>query len=347
MRRSLTFAYPGALDLNTGGYAYDRRVIEKLRASGWEVELLGLGDGFPFPSAQTLAIAERQLSALMDDQLLLIDGLAYGVLDGWARQHAQRLNIVALVHHPLALETGLNERRQQTLRASETAALSAARHVIVTSHATARELVNRYGVAEADITVALPGTDRAPPAKGDGEPPRIVSIGTLSPRKGHDVLIAALKANEDLAWQARIVGNRHLDPNTAKTLEEQIETLGLSDRITLVGECDDSRLELAKADIFALASRYEGYGMVFAEALSQGLPIVACHAGAVPDVVPDDAGILVAVDDVAAFATALRRLLLSPQERLERARAAAKAGALLPSWEDTAAHIGQALDKIL
>lgn len=346
MRRSLTFAYPGALDLNTGGYAYDRRVIEKLRANGWTIELLGLGDGFPFPSAQTLAAAEERLSALEDDQILLIDGLAYGVLDNWARQHALRVNIVALVHHPLALETGLDNSQQQIFRASETAALSFARHIIVTSPMTARELVSRYGVAEADITVALPGTDRAPPAKGYGEPPMILSIGTLSPRKGHDVLIAALKANEDLAWQARIVGNRELDPKTAAALEEQIDALGLSDRITLAGECEDSRLELAKADIFALASRYEGYGMVFAEALSQGLPIVACHAGAVPDVVPEDAGILVAVDDVAAFATALRRLLLNTDERRTRAAAAARAGALLPSWDDTAARIAQALDKI-
>ncbi|EHS50037.1 glycosyl transferase group 1 [Rhizobium sp. PDO1-076] len=346
MRRSLTFVYPGALDLNTGGYAYDRRVIEGLRAGGWTVELLGLGDGFPFPSVQTLAAAEERLSALEDDQLLLIDGLAYGVLDGWAQQHAQRMNIVALVHHPLALETGLDSSQQQIFRASETAALSAARHVIVTSPMTARELVRRYGVAEADITVAMPGTDKAPPAKGDGEPPKILSIGTLSPRKGHDVLIAALKANEDLAWQARIVGSRDLDPKTAAALEEQIEALGLSERIALAGECDDSRRELAKADIFALASRYEGYGMVFAEALSQGVPIVACHAGAVPDVVPEDAGFLVAVDDVAAFATALRRLLLSPDERRARARAAATAGALLPGWDDTAARIAQALDKI-
>lgn len=346
MRRSLTFVYPGTLDLNTGGYAYDRRVIEGLRASGWTVEFLGLGDGFPFPSAQTLVAAEERLSALEDNKLLLIDGLAYGVLDGWAQQHAQRMNIVALVHHPLALETGLDNDQQQIFRASETAALSAARHVIVTSPMTARELVSRYGVAEAGITVALPGTDKAPPANCDGEPPRILSIGTLSPRKGHDVLIAALKANEDLAWQARIVGSRDLDPKTTAALEEQIEALGLSKRIALAGECEDSRLELAKADIFALASRYEGYGMVFAEALSQGLPIVACHAGAVPEVVPEDAGILVAIDDVAAFATALRGLLLNPDERRARAAAAAKAGALLPSWDDTAVRVAQALDKI-
>jgi glycosyltransferase involved in cell wall biosynthesis len=345
LRRSLTFAYPGALDLKTGGYAYDRHVIGALRESGWTVDLLGLGDGFPFPCAETLATAQERLSALKDGQLLLIDGLAYGVMDSWATDEAQRLDIVALVHHPLALETGLDDDQQRAFRTSETTALSAARHVIVTSQMTSRELVANYGVAEHNITVALPGTDKAARSKVNGDPPVIVSIGSLTPRKGHDVLISALKSNEDLAWHARIVGSRDLNPQTTAALEEQIKALGLSDRITLAGECKDSRLELERADIFALASRYEGYGMVFAEALSQGLPIVACHAGAVPDVVPQDAGILVPIDDIQAFATALRRLLANRDERLLHAKAAEKAGKLLPRWSDTAAAVVQALDR--
>ena len=116
--------------------------------------------------------------------------------------------------------------------------------------------------------------------------------------------------------------------------------------MTLAGEVEDPRTYFATADIFALASRYEGYGMVFAEALSHGLPIVACHAGAVPEVVPEDAGLLVPVDDVTAFAAALRRLLSDPRERQARASASQRAGALLPDWAETAKIISNTLDRI-
>ncbi|MFP5077811.1 glycosyltransferase family 4 protein [Rhizobium sp. YIM 134829] len=346
MSRVLAFAYPGDLSLRTGGYGYDRRVIAELQALGWTVTLLPLGDGFPAPSAETLANAEAALSALPDRSLVVIDGLAYGVLDSWANAEAERLRIVALVHHPLALETGLASDEQARLRASERRALEAARHVIVTSPMTARELSANFAVSPERITVALPGTDPAEPAGGAHSVPQILSVGTLSQRKGHDILIAALKTIEDLDWQATIIGSRTLDPATTGALERQIETLGLGQRIQLTGEIQDPRPAFAAADLFALASRYEGYGMVFAEALAHGLPIVACAAGAVPEVVPPAAGLLVPVDNVEAFASALRRLLEDGKERRGRAAAAYAAGSELPSWTDSAAIIARSLDVL-
>ncbi|MBC2771683.1 glycosyltransferase family 4 protein [Rhizobium sp. AQ_MP] len=344
MSRSLVFAYPGDLSLKTGGYGYDRKVIDGLRSLGWHVQLLSLGDGFPAPSQATLQHANEVLSALPDRTLVLVDGLAFGVLDAWVGAHADRLRIVALVHHPLALETGLSADEQERLRKSERLALERVRHVLVTSPMTARELVENYAVSPSAITVALPGTERPSKARGTGEIPRILSIGTLSRRKGHDVLLAALKSIDDLEWQAVIIGSKTLDPSTAAALARQVEALELTGRVDLRGEVDDPRDFYASSDIFALASRYEGYGMVFAEALSFGLPIVACHAGAVPDVVPEDAGMLVPVDDSTAFADALRRLLTDAGERQARAAAARRAGEALPDWPDTAKIISNALD---
>lgn len=346
MSRSLVFAYPGDLLLKTGGYGYDRQVIEGLKALGWRVKLLPLGDGFPMPTEETLRNAGEALSSLPDGALVVIDGLAFGVLDAWAQVEADRLRIVALVHHPLALETGLSDDEQRHFRDRERAALATVRHVIVTSPMTARELTANYNVEASDITVALPGTEKAAPARASSSLPHILSVGTLSRRKGHDVLLAALKSVEDLPWQATIVGSKTLDPATSAALAHQVETLGLGGRVTLAGEVADPRTYFATADIFALASRYEGYGMVFAEALSHGLPIVACHAGAVPEVVPEDAGILVPVDDVTAFAAALRRLLSDPRERQARAAASQRAGAVLPDWAQTAKIISNTLDRI-
>lgn len=346
MSRLLVFAYPGDLSLKTGGYGYDRKIIAELNALGWSVELLPLGDGFPMPDETTLESAEHALSALSDGTLVVIDGLAFGILDRWAREHRERLRIVALVHHPLALETGLSNEEQRDFREREKSALAAARHVIVTSPMTARELAENYCVERLRITVALPGTEKATASAVNNTVPHILAVGTLSRRKGHDVLLSALKSLEKLPWQATIVGSKTLDPATSEALSRQVEVLELGDRVTLAGEVEDTAAYFASADIFALASRYEGYGMVFAEALSHGLPIVACHAGAVPDVVPHDAGILVPVDDVTAFGTALRRLLANPAERLARAEASRLAAALLPDWAETARIISIALDEV-
>lgn len=346
MSRTLIFAYPGQIELKTGGYAYDRQLISGLRGLGWEVEPLGLGDGFPMPSSAALSNAENCLADLPDGTLILVDGLAFGVLQEWAQRHADRLSIVALVHHPLALETGIEAKVAQHLTQTERKALSFARQVIVTSHETARTLSASYDVPQSKITVALPGTPKGALAAGGNSPAHIVSVGSLTKRKGHDILISALHGVRDLDWRASIIGSPHLDPATAKMLHAQIVELGLQDRVTLCGEVDDVASALATGDIFALASRYEGYGMVFAEALAHGLPIVACHAGAIPDVVPGDAGMLVPVDDVAAFVSALRILLSDPTARSTYARAAARAGAALPDWRETAMIVSRCLKGI-
>lgn len=346
MTAQLVFAYPGDLSTRTGGYGYDRRMIAGLEALGWDVELLALGDGFPAPELAVKQNAERLLSALPDGALVMIDGLAFGILDDWATREAARLGIVALVHHPLALETGLDADRQAVLHESERKALSFARHIVVTSPETGREVESRFAIPPDDITVALPGTDPAPVSACDGDPPHIVSVGSLIPRKAHHVLVDALKRIENLPWSATIAGSRDMDPPTAQALERQIASLGLHDRILLAGDCDDTRALLATTDIFALASRYEGYGMVFAEALSQGVPVIACRAGAIPDVVPPDAGILVPVDDSAAFAEALEKMITDKAFHAEMAAAARRAGERLPGWDDTARTISEALEAI-
>ncbi|WP_117194550.1 glycosyltransferase family 4 protein [Rhizobium terrae] len=346
MSRTLVFAYPGDLETRTGGYGYDRRVIAALGDLGWQIEPLSLGAAFPNSDPTQLETAGKQLSELADGTLVLVDGLAFGVLDEWAARDADRLRIAALVHHPLALETGLAEDRRHELTLREKAALAKTRGVIVTSHSTAAELVANYGVSAEKIAVAIPGADPAPLAIGGGDPPLILSIGTLTARKGHDVLIAALEKLRDLRWSCRVVGSKVLSPEVTTELERQIARAGLEERIELAGQIDDTRAEFAKADIFALASRYEGYGMVFAEALVQGLPIVGCAAGAVPDVVPASAGFLVPPDDPAAFAEALGRLLSEPETRIAMADAAAVAGAKLPSWRDTAKIISDMLETV-
>jgi hypothetical protein len=289
----LGFAIPGDLDTPTGGYAYDRRLIAELRQAGWAVRHLAWGAGFPFPSPAEEAQAAASLAALADGSLVLVDGLAYGALPAPAEAESRRLRLVALVHHPLALETGLAPELAAGLAGSERRALAAARAVIATSTTTAATLQRDYGVPAARLQVASPGSEPAPPARGSaasqGGPVHLLSAGTATLRKGHDLLIEALARIADLPWRCSIAGSLERDPAVAADLRRRIGRHALGARVSLLGALPDLGPLYGAADLFVLASRYEGYGMVFAEALQHGLPIVATSAGAIPKSVPASA----------------------------------------------------------
>jgi len=345
MPRRVHFAIPGALDSPTGGYGYDRALIAHLPAQGWEAVHLPLPGGFPLPDRAALAAAEAALAGLPDGALVLADGLAFGAMDAAAAREGGRLCLIALVHHPLADETGLPPPEAARLSATEARALAAARAVICTSHATAERLTRGFGVPPHRLTVAEPGTAPAPPARGSGADPLILSVGSLTPRKGHDLLISALAGLADLRWRARIVGAAP-DPTTAAALAAQIAAAGLEGRIALAGPVADIAAEYAAADLFALASRHEGYGMAYAEALAHGLPVVATRVGPVAGFLPPAAGALVPPEDAPALRAALAPLIADPAARRTAAAAARAAGLRLPRWEDTAATVARVLEHV-
>jgi glycosyltransferase involved in cell wall biosynthesis len=343
------FAVPGDLATPTGGYGYDRRMIAELRDLGWEIDLLDLGEGFPSPSEATRGAALTRLLAVPTGRAIVIDGLALGVLPEAALQLAGRNPLLALVHHPLALEWGLSPAQAEALRASERAALAAVKGVVVTSTATARLVASDYGVPAERITVARPGSDPAPLAQGsqDGVV-RLLSVGAIVPRKGFDVLIPALATLGDLPWKLTIAGDRTRDRDAAARLDADIAQLALAERIDVLGAVSPHRLAAlyAEADIFVLASRFEGYGMAYAEAVAHGLPVIGSKAGAIPETVPPEAGLLVDAGDITVLAHALRRLIGDAGLRQRLASAARAAAPQLPTWRQSAEIFARALEGL-
>jgi len=343
----VAFAVPGDLATPTGGYAYDRRMIAELEHLGWQIDVVDLGEGFPWPSDATRARAWLRLSDVPPGRTIVIDGLAFGVLPEAVLQLRVENPLIALVHHPLALEAGLSVQQANILRTCERAALTAARLVIANSAETARHLTSDYGVAADRIVIACPGTDPAPMAHGSRDGiVRLLSVGAIVPRKGFDVLIAALATLTELPWRLTIAGDRGRDPNAAAQLDADIARFKLGARIAVLGAVSSDRLaELyAGADVFTLASRFEGYGMAFAEAIAHGLPVIGTTAGAIPETVPAGAGVLVVPDDAAALAVALRGVIENPDERRHMAASARAAAQALPSWQDSAKTFARALE---
>jgi glycosyltransferase involved in cell wall biosynthesis len=343
------FAVPGDLATPTGGYGYDRRIIAELQVLGWQIDVVSVGDGFPQPSAEQRAVALARLEDLPQGIPVVVDGLALGALPEAAERIARRAPLVALVHHPLALEAGLSPADSRKLFESECKALAAARSVIVTSRATGKRLNADYDVAAERITVAPPGTDRAAPARGtpDGTL-RLLSVGAIVPRKGFDVLIAALASIAGLPWRLTIAGDLTRAPATAANLEADIARHRLAGRVDLLGEVSPQRLGAlySSADVFVLASHFEGYGMAYAEAMAHCLPIIGTTGGATVDTVPPTAGVLVEPGNVKAMARALRGVIENEEERRRLARGALAAAADLPTWASTARIVASALKRL-
>ena len=337
------FAVPGDPAQLTGGYVYARRLTEALPAAGWLAHAVRLPGGFPFPTVDDLAATRDILSQLPPEAVVLADGLAFGAMPGDLLDDFN-LNFVALVHHPLADESGLDGARAQHFKQSERAALSRARAVAVPSPHTAETLIRDYGVPRDSMYIAPPGTDRARRATPHAIP-RLLTVATLTYRKGHDVLVEALARVADLPWTSQFIGSPDRDPEVTRNIKALIERHGLQSRVLIAGEMENDALDAAYAgaDVFVLASRHEGYGMVFAEALAHGVPIVACAAGAVTETVPTNAGVLVPPDDPAALAEALRRVLTDSSYRQKLSDAAWHHGQQLPTWNDTAAQVAEAL----
>ena len=349
MVRRFAFAVPGDLATPTGGYAYDRRMIAELSHLGWQIDLLDLGEGFPWPSETTRTAARAQLLAVPAGRCIVVDGLALGVLPETASQLAGRNPLLALVHHPLALEWGLSVQQADALRRSERAALAVVQGVVVTSAATARLVASDYGVPAARITVARPGSDPAPLAQGSQNGVvRLLSVGAIAPRKAYDVLIAAVATLKDLSWRLAIAGDRTRDPNAAAQLDADIARHALGNRIAVLGAVSPQRLEAlyAEADVFVLASYFEGYGMAYAEAVAHGLPVIGTRAGAIPDTVPPDASLLVDPGDAPALATALCRVIGDADLRRRLAGAARAAAPQLPTWQHSAEIFARALETL-
>ena len=349
----LSFLVPGDIETRTGGYIYDRRILQGLRQAGWQVDVHSLDTSFPSPTPAALQQAQDVLAGIPDDRIVVIDGLAVGGMPAALRRESERLALVALIHHPLSLETGLAATVARNLRESERDALASVRRVIVTSRWTSRAL-DAYNVSADRIRVVEPGVDlpvRSPNStklRASHEPLRMLCVAHLTPRKGHAVLFDALARLRDRTWHLRCIGSSDRHPETARELRLMSERLALQDRIEFLGEVDDATIEdsYANADVFVLASHMEGYGMVLSEALAHGLPIVSTLAGAIPETVPKGASLLVRPGDDHALAVALASLMDEPERHCSMATNARDTRHALPAWSEAALKFAAALEDL-
>ena len=168
------------------------------------------------------------------------------------------------------------------------------------------------------------------------------------PRKAYDVLVRALASVTIRDWQIAIVGPTDRSQPAFAALQAAIKETGLGPHIALPGAVGQEQLDrfYDAADLFLMPSLYEGYGMVLAEAMARGLPIVCTTGGAAAETVPADAGIKVPPGDEKALSDAILRVLNDAGLRRRMGEASWAAGQKLPRWDDTARIIAGVIKEL-
>ena len=342
------WAIPGPLAQYTGGYRYDAEVVTGLRARGVALDVHALAGRHPDADGSAQAAAARTwIGSAAAGAGLIIDGLALPAFAPLLDRVDPRGPVIALIHHPLALETGLDPDRARHLAQTEQAALRRVDAVVVTSPAT-RALLAAGGLDAARLHVARPGTPRVMrrlPKRPRFGPVRLLCVATLIPRKGHLRLLAALSGVRRVPWRLVCVGGDRGDQVSARRIRARCDRAGWRRRVRITGEVDPAALSrhYHEADLFVSASRLEGYGMALAEALMHGVPIVTTRGGAIAETVPATAGLRVHGAAPRHLRRALSRALEQPGRRRHWARQARRQARRLGDWCETSAVFEQVM----
>jgi glycosyltransferase involved in cell wall biosynthesis len=318
----------GALEQVTGGYIYDRLVVERLRALGDQVTVVSLTPGDPAPQLDAAAY-----DAVVGDELCFRELLPMF-------QQAPSLRRVLLIHHLTGWEQPVGPE-QSALLGLEKAAIDAADTCVATSHLTADRL-HAEGLARS-VRVAEPGADRLPRSATGGQEPsglrlRLLFVGNILRRKRVLELVQAFGRLPNAHAELVLVG-AELDPEYAAEVRAAIVAAELTPRVRFLGALpgDGVAEQLSLADALVLPSALEGYGMVLSEALWASVPVIAARVGAAEKLVgATSAGLLFDPDDLAALGATVGAFLGDPALRLRLRRAAWDAAEALPRWQDTA-----------
>jgi glycosyltransferase involved in cell wall biosynthesis len=329
----------------SGGNVYDRHVCDGLASLGWSVHEHAVRGFWARPDASSFAALAAALAGIPDGAVVLIDGLIASTAPEALVPEARRLRVVVLLHMPLG-----DRPPDDEARSGEHAVLSAAAAVVTTSAWARRRLLELYALPAGRVHVAAPAVDAAGVAPGTATGGALLCVAAVTFDKGHDVLLDALTAVSDLSWSCVCVGPLDRDPAFAEAMRRRAQDSGLGERLEFPGPRTGVKLDrsYAAADVMLLASRAETFGMVVAEALARGLPVIAADVGGLSEALGYGAGgvqpgLLVPPDDAAALGGALRSWLGDAHLRARLRRAACERRESLPDWSSTTSVLAAVL----
>jgi glycosyltransferase involved in cell wall biosynthesis len=326
----------------SGGYLYNRRMAE--------------GDASILRRAVHVDRLESELAALAPHgpAWLLLDSIF--LRPEWAgsflRLRRAGLHLGVLLHAfpsfiERAMDRELLERELPLLPTAAELGLLEELELLVAPGPYVPRLLAQCG-ANIRCLVCPPGVDHntAPPITAASATVRLISLGGVTPLKGLADGLRALGAAAVGGWHWTIVGHTGVDARHVAELEEIARLEGISDRVWFAGQRDhDETLALLRqSDLVLMPSYTENAPLVALEALAAGVPVVGYAVGGLPDLIRDgETGLLAPLLDIDGLSQRLRRLIQDGAERQRLARASAREGTLLPSWEAAARDFAAAL----
>ncbi len=350
----------GDLHNISGGYIYDRKLVEHLRRKGdhvevislpWRVYFRHLGDNL------SRRLRRRLCSASLD--ILLEDELNHPSLFWINRWLTEKISypIMSLVHH-LRCSEHRPAWQNRLYKWIERLYLVSVNGFVFNSQTTARVVEGIIGSKRPSV-VAYPGGDRLNPKMGRSQilkrshgraPLQIIFVGNVIPRKGLEVLISGLGHLPRDTWHLEVVGSLTVDPAYVLSIRRQIARKGLEDRVELSGSLPDGELasRLAQSHVLAVPSSYEGFGIVYVEAMGFGLPIIASNAGAVPELITHGReGFLIHPGDSSGLAQCVKALHQDREHLARVSLGALKRYREHPTWTESSEDIRQFLQSFV
>lgn len=347
----ITLLIYGSLDTVSGGYLYDRKLVEHLRAQGDTVEIISL----PWRSYSTHLLDNlapalyRRLRTLRTD-VLIQDELNHPSLF-WVNRalRATPYPIVSIVHHLRSSE--LRPAWQNAFyRWVETRYLRTIDGFIYNSRTT-------HKIVEALLTVPKPGVvahpagDRLPIQTTPDEIRnrlnhrdglRMLLLGNVTHRKGVHTLLDACQRLEVGNWSLTVVGGLEVEPDYVSAMVDTVQKRGWQDRVTFTGPVMDERLLdiMRKVDVLVMPSSFEGFGIAYLEGMGMGLPAIATTAGAAHEIITHGKdGFLIPPENPTVLAEKLNQLIHTPKRLETMSLAALDRYRAFPNWETSMAAI--------
>lgn len=350
----------GPLDTISGGYLYDRMIVEHLRKRGNTVEIISCPRRNYFSH-----LADNLSHTLCDDirrrgvDILLQDELNHPSLFLINRrlQREARFPIISIVHHLRASETH-PALLQKIYRLVEKQYLNTVDGFIFNSEATRRAVHENLQKLCPSI-IAYPGCDHIRPSVTRDEivtrclepgPLRILFTGNVIPRKGLHTLIDALACLPHQKWRLTVAGSVSADARYAQVIRQKISAARLSDNVKLLGTvpADDLITLWERHHCLAVPSSYEGFGIVYLEAMGFGQPVIASTAGGVPEIIRNrEEGFLVSPGNIHELALCIGTLVEDRSLLLDMSLAAHKRYCAHHTWGNTAAHVDDFLCSMI
>jgi glycosyltransferase involved in cell wall biosynthesis len=340
----------GSLETISGGYLYDRKLVEHLQRQGEQVEIISLpwrnyarhlGDNLSLPVLRRL----RQLRV----DVLLEDELNHPSLFWTNRRLVGAFPLISIVHHLRSSESR-PLWQNYFYRLIERSYLKSVDGFIFNSQTTRHVVEDLTGEKKPGL-VAFPAGDRLSPHISSEDiarracqagPLHLLFLGNVIPRKGLHTLLEALSMLPKDAWRLSVAGRLDIDLAYSDSIRRQVTIFGLTDEVVFLGPLEDEELreQMRLSQVLALPSSYEGFGIAYLEGMGFGLPAIATSAGAAGEIITNGSdGFLIKPGDAPALKDCLQELAQDRQRLLELSLAARIRYESHPGWEQTGRNI--------